>query len=363
MNLTEMLALLQELVETESPSSEPAAVQAVARRVQAECSRLGAQVSAEEGGQVLARWNASAPGKPILLLHHMDTVFPRGSLASMPFRSDAQKSYGPGVLDMKGGIVITLAAIERLRRAGKLTRPLLALFTSDEEIGSDSSRAQIERLARQSQLALVLESGLLDGAIKTWRKGVGDFVVRVRGVAAHSGGEHEKGRNAIEELAHQVLKIQGWTDYAKGTTLNVGVIRGGTVENVVPAEAEARGDIRVLDPAEADRILAALAALTPHLPDVTVSASGLLNRAPMPFDATMKSTYEKARQIAAGVGIDLKAGGSGGGSDANFIAPLGVPVLDGLGAVGADYHSEREWIYTVSLEERAQLLQALLADW
>ncbi|NCP87346.1 MAG: carboxypeptidase [Anaerolineae bacterium CG_4_9_14_3_um_filter_57_17] len=363
MNLTEMLALLKELVETESPSSDPAAVQAVGRLVAAQAARLGAQVSAESGGQLVARWNASAPGKPILLLHHMDTVFPRGTLAGMPFRSDAEKTYGPGVLDMKGGIVITLAAIERLRRAGALTRPLVALFTTDEEIGSGSSRALIENLSRESLLALVLESGLLDGAIKTWRKGVGDFVVRVRGVAAHSGGEHEKGRNAIEELAHQVLEIQRWTDYAKGTTLNIGVIRGGTVENVVPAEAEARGDLRVLDPAEAPRILAALKALRPHLPGTTVTAEGLLNRAPMPFDATMKITYEKARQIAAGVGIDLKAGGSGGGSDANFIAPLGVPVLDGLGAVGADYHSEREWIFTVSLEERARLLEALLLNW
>lgn len=363
MNLSEMLAFLKELVETESPSSEPAAVQAVGRLVAAQAARLGAQVSLESGGQLVARWNASAPGQPLLLLHHMDTVFPRGTLAAMPFRSEAEKTYGPGVLDMKGGIVITLAAIAGLRRAKNLARPLTALFTTDEEIGSGSSQALIENLARQSQLALVLESGLLNGAIKTWRKGVGDFVVRVRGVAAHSGGEHEKGRNAIEELAHQVLEIQSWTNYAKGTTLNIGVIRGGTVENVVPAEAEARGDLRVLDPAEAPRILAALRALRPQLPGTSVEAHGSLNRAPMPFDATMQATYAKARQIAAGIGIDLKAGGSGGGSDANFIAPLGVPVLDGLGAVGADYHSEREWIFTASLEERARLLQALLANW
>ncbi|GAB4481659.1 MAG: M20 family metallopeptidase [Anaerolineales bacterium] len=363
MNLSQMLTLLKNLVETESPSSEAAAVQQVARLVERECLRLGAQTQFEAGGHLLARWNASAPGKPILLLHHMDTVFPLGTLAAMPFRSDAEKSYGPGVLDMKGGIVISLAAIERHQRSGNFTRPLMALFTTDEEIGSGSSQALIESLARQSQLALVLESGLLDGAIKTWRKGVGDFVIRVRGVAAHSGGEHEKGRNAIEELAHQVLTVQGWTDYTKGTTLNVGVIRGGTVENVVPAEAEARGDLRILDPAEGPRILAALQALQPQIPGTSVQASGTLNRAPMPFDATMRTTYEKARQIAAAAGIDLKAGGSGGGSDANFIAPLGVPVLDGLGAVGADYHSEREWIYTQSLEERARLLEALLRAW
>lgn len=363
MNLSQMLTLLQTLVETESPSSQPQAVQKVAEKVQQQCLLLGAETHFHPGGHLEARWNVGVAGKPILLLHHMDTVFPLGTLASMPFRTQGEKTYGPGVLDMKGGIVITLAALDRLRRTASLNRPLIALFTTDEEIGSLSSQALIETLASQVQLALVMESGLLDGAIKTWRKGVGDFVIRVRGVAAHSGGEHEKGRNAIEELAHQVLEVQKWTDYVKGTTLNVGVIHGGTVENVVPAEAEARGDLRILDPAEGPRILAALQALRPRLQGTSVEASGLLNRAPMPFDATMQATYAKARSLAAAAGIDLKAGGSGGGSDANFIAPLGVPVLDGLGTVGADYHSEREWIYTQSLEDRVHLLEVLLREW
>lgn len=368
--LPAMLALLQRLVETESPSQDKAAVDRVGALVAAEARRLGADVeiipNAQTGDHVIARFNVSTVNqdlKPILTLCHMDTVYPLGTLAKMPFYSKDDKTYGPGVLDMKGGIVIALFAIAALKETGQLKRPITCLFTSDEEIGSGTSRAHIERLAREAKLVLVLESGLVDGALKTWRKGVGDFVVRVWGRAAHSGGEHEKGRNAIAEMAHQVLAIQKLTDYSKGTTVNVGVIHGGTAENVVPDYAEARGDIRVLIPEEADRILAALKSLQPVTPDTRLEVSGELNRPPMPNDALMQATFARAKQIAAQMGMDLKAGGSGGGSDANFVAPLGVPVLDGLGTIGADYHSEREWIYTASLAERAALVEALIRHW
>lgn len=366
-HLPAMLDLLQRLVETESPSHDKAAVDRVGALVAAEARRLSAEVeilpNAQTGDHIIARWDSPGGKKPILTLCHMDTVYPLGTLAKMPFYSKDNKTYGPGVLDMKGGIVITLFAIAALKEAGQLRRPITCLFTSDEEIGSGSSRAHIERLAREAEVVLVLESGLLNGALKTWRKGVGDFVVRAWGRAAHSGGEHEKGRNAIEEMAHQVIAIQKLTDYSRGTTVNVGVIHGGTAENVVPDFVEARGDIRVLIPEEAERILATLKALKPVTPDTRVEVSGELNRPPMPFDATMQSAFERARQIAAALGMDLKAGGSGGGSDANFVAPLGVPVLDGLGTVGADYHSEREWIFTASLAERAALVEALMREW
>ncbi|MEJ5223036.1 MAG: M20 family metallopeptidase [Anaerolineales bacterium] len=369
--LPAMLDFLRRLVETESPSHDKAAVDRVGAIVAEECRRLGAQVeiipNASAGDHILARFSPqsdeSASQKPILTLCHMDTVYPLGTLDKMPFYSKDDKTYGPGVLDMKGGIVITLFAIAALKEAGQLKRPITCLFTSDEEIGSNTSRAHIEHLARDAEVVLVLESGLLDGALKTWRKGVGDFVVRVWGRAAHSGGEHEKGRNAIEEMAHQVLAIQKLTDYSRGTTVNVGVIHGGIAENVVPDYVEARGDIRVLIPEEADRILTALKTLHPVTPDTRLEVSGELNRPPMPFDATMRAAFARARQIAANIGMDLKAGGSGGGSDANFVAPLGVPVLDGLGAVGADYHSEREWIYTASLAERTALVEALIREW
>ncbi len=266
-------------------------------------------------------------------------------------------------MDMKGGIVVALAAISAALESGKLRRPITALFTSDEETGSASSRPLIEALAREAALVLVLEPGLPDGSVKTWRKGVGDFMVTVHGRAAHAGGDHEKGRNAIEEMAHQVLAIQKMTDYSKGTTLNVGVIHGGTVINVVPAEAVIQVDVRVMQSGEAERILAALKALQPVLEGTSLEVSGELNRPPMPFDETMKATFEKAKAIAAKSGLEIKAGGTGGASDANFVAPLGIPVLDGLGPAGDGEHSEREFIFKDSLVERARLLEALLCEW
>jgi glutamate carboxypeptidase len=369
--LPQMITLLRELVEIESPSHDKSAVDHMADRLSIECRRLGARVELvsekQTGNQVIARWTPAraidSKAQPILLLSHMDTVFPLGTLTKMPFIEGDGKIFGPGVADMKGGIVVALTALAVLRENGGPNRPIAALFTSDEEIGSRASRPLIEELARQACLVLVLEPGLPDGAVKTWRKGVGEFTVRTRGRAAHAGGDHEKGRNAIEEMAHQVLAIQRLTDYERGTTLNVGVIHGGTASNVVPDEAVAEVDLRVMQPGEAERISAALQALRPILKGTTVEVSGELNRPPMPFDDRMKTTFEKVRAIAAAIGLDLKAGGTGGGSDANFIAPLGIPVLDGLGPAGEGYHSEREYIFANSLLERAQLVTAILENW
>jgi glutamate carboxypeptidase len=292
----------------------------------------------------------------------MDTVFALGTIDKVPFREANGKIFGPGTLDMKAGIVISLAAMEETQRSG-LSRPVTLLCTSDEEIGSHTSRQHIERLANESALVLVLEGGLVDGALKTWRKGVGEFWVKTRGRAAHSGGDHEKGRNAIEEMAHQVIAIQKLTDYSRQTTLNVGVIQGGTVSNVVPEEALIQVDVRVMQPGEWERLEADMSTLKPVLDGTSIEITGSLNRPPMPFDETMKATFEKARSIAAQIGMDLKAGGTGGASDANFVAPLGIPVLDGLGAVGEGYHSEREYIFANSLEERVKLVAALLKNW
>jgi glutamate carboxypeptidase len=293
----------------------------------------------------------------------MDTVFPLGTLEHMPFYEKGEHIYGPGVLDMKGGIVVSLTAVAALQAAGELTRPVTVLITSDEEIGSGTSQALIEQLARQAELVLVMESGLLDGSLKTWRKGVGEFFIKVKGRAAHAGGAHEQGRNAIEELAHQILAIQKMTDYEKGTTLNVGVIKGGTVTNVVPEEAMAEVDYRVLIPEEAVRISKVMQALKPVTPDTTLEISGGLNRPPMPNDALMQATFEKASKIAATVGLQITAGGSGGGSDGNFVAPLGIPLLDGMGTYGEGLHSEREYILTRSLSDRAALTAALIKAW
>ncbi len=360
-----MLSLLKRLVETESPSHDKAAVDRVGALVAGEARCSGASVktisNASAGDLILARWGEGSGG--ILLLCHMDTVFPLGTLEKMPFYEKDGKVFGPGVSDMKGGIVVALTALAAAISTGSLPRPVTALFTSDEEIGSGASRAWIEKLAQESALALVLEPGMLDGSVKTWRKGVGEFRITVRGRAAHAGGDHEKGRNAIEEMSHQILAVQKMTDYSKGTTLNVGVVRGGIASNVVPDEAVAEVDLRVMQPGEAERIRAAMQALKPVLDGASLEVTGGLNRPPMPFNETNKAAFEKARAIAATVNIELKASGTGGASDANFVAPLGIPVLDGLGPAGGEYHSEREFLFKESLPERAKLLCAILQEW
>lgn len=367
----ELKSLLKTLVETESPSHDKSAVDRVGAIVAEEARKLGAQVEVipnqDTGDHILVRFlpdlqPATLNLQLILLLCHMDTVFPLGTIQKIPYREEGDKIFGPGVLDMKAGIVISLAAIESAQGSG-LKRPVTLLCTSDEEIGSHTSRELIGRLVKESALVLVLEGGLIDGSLKTWRKGVGGFKVTVRGRAAHAGGEHQMGRNAIEEMAHQVLAIQKLTDYSRQTTVNVGVILGGTVTNVVPDECTIKVDVRIQQPDEWERLEAEMKNLKPALDGTSVEVTGRLNRPPMPFDETMKDTFEKAQAIAAQAGIELKAGGSGGGSDANFVAALGTPVLDGLGAIGEGYHSEREFIFADSLAERVRLLSALLLHW
>jgi glutamate carboxypeptidase len=369
-----MFNLLKQLVETESPSSDKSAVDRVGAIVAEECRKLGADLqiieNIETGNHIVARFPSPSgrgtrgEGSSLLLLCHMDTVFPLGTLEKMPFYEKDGRIYGPGVSDMKSGIVIALDAIRSTLSTGKsVTRPITALFTSDEEIGSYTSRALIESLARDSAMVFVMESALVDGSVKTWRKGVGDFIVKVKGRAAHAGGDHHKGINAIEEMAHQVLAIQKLTDYKVGTTLNVGQIRGGFATNVVPDECTVEVDLRVLQPGEAERVESVLKNLKPVLDGTSLEVTGELNRPPLPYNEINQAAFKKAYEIAKSIGMELKAGGSGGGSDGNFVAPLGVPVLDGLGAVGEGLHSEREYIFADSLEERAKLLAALIQNW
>jgi glutamate carboxypeptidase len=367
-----MKNLLKTLVETESPSHDKLAVDRVGAIVAEEALKLGAQVeivpNKETGDHVLARFESPSPtgkgarGEGILILCHMDTVFPLGTIQKTPYREDGEKIFGPGTLDMKAGIVIAFAAIEEALKSG-VTRPITLLCTSDEEIGSHTSRELIESLAKESALVLVMEGALMDGSLKTWRKGVGEFWVKTKGRAAHAGGAHQDGRNAIEEMAHQVIVIQKMTDYSKQTTLNVGVIHGGTVSNVVPEEAVVQVDVRVMEPGEWERLESEMEKLKPVLDGTSIEVTGGLNRPPMPFDEKMKATFEKAKSIATRVGMNLTAGGTGGASDGNFVAPLGIPLLDGMGAVGEGYHSEREYIFADSLEQKAKLIALLVHEW
>ena len=359
-------SFLKQLVETESPSGDKAAVDRLGTLVAEQAQGMGAQIEVIRnndgtGDHILARWGAGREG--ILLLCHMDTVFPIGTLERTPYREMDGKIFGPGVLDMKSGIAISLAAIADAVRIGGSKRPITLLCTSDEEIGSLSSQTYIEKFARESALVLVMESAMPDGALKTWRKGVGEFRVRVKGRAAHAGGDHEAGRNAIEEMAHQILAIQRLTNYSTGTTVNVGVIHGGTVSNVVPEHADIQVDVRVMQACEWEKLESRMKRLQTVLEGTSLKIAGGLNRPPMPFDMRMRKTFTKVQSIAAGIGMELKAGGTGGGSDANFVAPLGIPVMDGLGAVGEGHHSDREYILAESLETRIRLLTEILAKW
>jgi glutamate carboxypeptidase len=364
----DLIALLKQLVEIESPSTDKAAVDRVGAVVADELRRLGAGVTTDEqtaaGNHVVGRWGAGAGEDGLLLMCHMDTVYDLGTLARQPCREANGRLTGPGVVDMKASIAMALTVLATLKEK-KLwpDRPITALFTSDEEIGSDTSRPLIERLAKESALVLCLEPCLPDGSLKTWRKGVGNFEIIARGKAAHAGADHENGRNAIEELAHHILAMQKLTDYRTGTTLNVGVVGGGSRSNVVPDEARAHVDMRVRTPEEAERVTRWVLSLKPILNGVALEVKGGLNRPPMPRDERMISTFKRAQAIAANMGIQLGEGGTGGGSDANFVAPLGVPVLDGLGALGNGAHSEREHIVISALPERAALLAGIMTAW
>jgi glutamate carboxypeptidase len=362
-----MLSLLQEFVSIESPSHDAAAVTRMSRQVEQEMLARGAQVERQAGDKtgdiIIGRWGGTA-GKPILLMCHMDTVWPLGALAERPPRVEEGKFYGPGAYDMKGGIVIALTALQGLQVLGiPLAGPVTLLCTADEEIGSRHSRPVIEALARESRLVLCLEPTLPGGVLKTARKGVGGFTIQVEGRAAHAGSDHAKGVNAIEEMAHLVLALQALTNYELGTTVNVGTIRGGTTSNVVPAACEIHVDYRVTRAEEAVRLQQAVESMQPRHPQVHMTVKGGLNRPPMVRDALMAQTFEKACQIAARHGLELKEASTGGASDANFTAPLGVPTLDGLGADGDGGHAIHEHVIIASLPRQAYLLAALLSEW
>ena len=363
----EMVAMLQELAAIESPSHDSAAVNRMADRTQAYLLAAGAAVERfpgeQTGDMLLATWGNAAAGPGITFLAHMDTVYPLGTLAERPLRLEDGRLYGPGVFDMKAGIVIALQAVRGLQDRGEMPAfPVRLLCTADEEIGSHASRTMIEDLARQSRLVLVMEPALPGGVVKTWRKGVGGYTIRIQGKAAHAGGDHQKGRNAIEEMAHHILALQGLTDYEAGTTLNVGVIKGGTTSNVVPDSCEIVVDYRIMRISEVARVEQAVHSLKPVLDGVEIQIDGGLNRPPMERNERMLATFARAQQIAATLGFTLEESGTGGASDGNFTASL-APTLDGMGADGDGAHAVHEHIVVNSLPRRAALVAALLRDW
>lgn len=352
------------LAEHESPSTDRAALEACAGAVAARCREAGAAVRREPGREadhVLAEWPGR--GRPVLLLGHFDTVWPVGQLARMPVRIAEGRLFGPGVLDMKAGLAVALTAMKVLDAAVPAASrpPVRLLATSDEEVGSRSSRALIERLALDSAAVLVFEPGIPGGALKTARKGVGEFELVVHGVSAHAGADPGAGASAVHELARQIQAIEALADPSLGRSVNVGVIEGGTRSNVVAERARAVVDVRVSRAADAAVIEAALAGLRPSRDRIRLEVTGAVNRPPMERTAGVARLFHLAREVAAGWGEDLCEGETGGASDGNFTAALGVPTLDGLGGVGDGPHALHEHAIIEFLPRRAALAAGILA--
>jgi glutamate carboxypeptidase len=354
--VTDSVELLRELVEIESPTYSPG-VRAVAERVGRELEALGASLSLLDGHHL--RGELTGSGRPLLVIGHTDTVWPVGTLASMPFRVDDDQAYGPGVYDMKACLVLL---VEAIRLAGDERRTLRVFLTADEEMGSRTGRPLLEDAASGVAAGLVVEPPGSSGNLKTSRKGLGRFTVTIRGRPAHAGTHRQEGVSAIDELAHQIHALNALNDPERGTTINVGVVSGGTSENVVAAEAEARVDVRVATMADRDKIERALAQLQPVHPEANLELGGGWTRPPLERSDGAGRLFEQARTYAGELGLSLEEESSGGGSDGNLVGAVGVPVLDGLGAEGGGAHAPDEHVFLPSLAVRAQLLAQLLRN-
>ncbi len=370
----EIVSTIRELVEIESPSDNKAAVDRVAEAVAEKFSRLGGEVRfhrAKDFGSHLQVNFGGKSAKPVLLLGHYDTVYPLGTLATMPCRVERNKLTGPGVLDMKSGIALMLHSLAALQDwhggspgkepGGGLPRPVNVLLVSDEEVGSDSSRAITEALAKRAAAVLVLEPSYgSQGAVKTARKGVGEYLVKVTGKASHAGLDFQKGVNAILELARQIEKVSSFTDLKKGLTVNVGIVSGGSRTNVVPAEASAQVDVRIARIKDAAGIDKKMRSLRPFNRKCKIEITGGINRPPMERTAGVAALYAQAAAVARELGWKLGEAAVGGGSDGNFTAGLGIPTLDGLGGVGDGAHATHEHILISELPRRAALIAGLI---
>ena len=363
----QMLSALQKLVEMESPSSDKAAVDVLGVELAERFEAIGGKVTVHAqphyGDHLQVDFPGTA-GKPAMLLGHFDTVWDIGTLKQMPFKIEKGRVWGPGVYDMKVGIVMMMHAITALREnhGGTLPRPITVWLVTDEEVGSESSRQMTETLARQMAAVFVVEpSQGIEGALKTARKGVGSYEVEVKGVASHSGVDFEKGQSAIVELAHQITRIHKFTDVKKGMTVNPGLVRGGTRVNVIAAEASSEVDVRVSRMKDAAILEKKFRGLKPVNKKCKLSISGGVNRPPMERTEGVVRLFHLAEELAKGMGFKVKEKSTGGGSDGNFTAALGVPTLDGLGGVGEGAHALHESVILSEIPRRTALLAGLLA--
>jgi glutamate carboxypeptidase len=362
----EMLKMIAELVGLESPTEDRAGVNRcvalVERWIKASGARSQRSKQRTAGDLLVGRFGpARSAVKPLLLLGHLDTVWPLGTLKRMPFRVRQGRAWGPGVLDMKAGVVMALGALRMLMDTGQLTRPVWFLLNSDEETGSQCSRALTESLARKCEGVFVLEPAQgIPGAYKTARKGVGHYHLRVHGVAAHSGVDFDRGHSAVLELGRQIERASGFTELARGITVNAGVIGGGTRSNVVAAEAWAEFDVRIAKAVDAERMERRFRSLRAVDRQCRLEITGGLNRPPMERTSGTVTLFRRAATMAEGLGFHLQEAATGGGSDGNFTSALGIPTLDGMGAVGEGAHASHESILLDALVPRTALLAAMI---
>jgi len=363
-----LVQMIREFVEIESPSDDKLAADRMGAFLAGAFEAVGGQAqfhAAEHFGNNL---QINFPGrektKPVLLLGHFDTVYPLGMLPKMPCRIEGDRLHGPGVLDMKSGIALMLSAIEALRTwHGALPRPVTVFLVSDEEVGSSSSRKITEALARESAAVLVLEPAAgLRGAVKTARKGVGDYTLTVEGVAAHAGLDPGKGHSAIVELARQIAILSKFNNLKQGVSINPGVIRGGTRTNVVAAEAVVEVDVRIKNRVQAAGLDGKMRSLKPFDKHCKLAIEGGINRMPMERTPGVAALYKKAQHIAQQIDWKLDEAAVGGGSDGNFTAGIGIPTLDGMGGVGEGAHATHEHIIISELPRRALLLAGMIEN-
>jgi len=361
-----LLDLTQRLARVESPTDDKPAVDACIALAADHAKSLGGRVKLHRqkliGNILEVRFgpkSKSPSPKPVLLLGHLDTVWPIGTLKSMPIRIGEGRLWGPGTLDMKAGVAMAFTAIEMLAEAGPLRREIILLLNTDEETGSALSRPITEALARTCEAVFVLEpaQGL---AYKTARKGTGDWRIQIKGVAAHAGVDFEKGASAIRELARVVETVSAWTDLKRGLTVSVGLVSGGSKTNVIPAEAFAEVDTRIVRASDGKRLQRKFSALKPADKRCSLTVTGGINRPPMERTRGTVRLYHQARSLAAELGFQLDEASTGGGSDGNFTAALGIPTLDGMGAVGEGAHAQHESILLEHLAPRTALLAGML---
>lgn len=358
------LATLEGLVRLESPTHDKPAVDELARHLEALLDQRGWDVKRhprERVGDVLEARRGGGSGPRTLLLTHMDTVWPLGTLAKMSVRDDGERYWGPGTVDMKAGIATAIHAVELAQANGaSLAGPVTLLVTTDEEVGSAQSRELIEELAREHDRVLVLEPARDDGALKIGRKGVGGYAVTFTGKSAHAGNDPAGGASALREMAHFLLFVEDLADDVAGTTVNLTMATGGFATNVIAEEARCSVDLRALKAAEAERVDHAVHSYQPRDKRVSVAIEGGLNRPPLETTPANRALFEEAVSAGRSLGLELAGAVVGGGSDGNFTSALGVPTLDGLGSVGGGAHARTEHIHVEQTLARVALLAALL---